>query len=182
MRVKWLIWNICMSLLLLAGCQKPVIHWNNDYHTTPDFWEEPRVFQMPADYSSDMWSRRVSFNKYDDWVVDDQEKVFSPNKAYWFQKGFNEQGTFQVVIYNEHRYVTIDTTSDDHYSKDVKWINEKLVYVRDWLGLKGGFDLIYDTEQEEILYFEQINSGGGPFVQWTNERNKRKNQELKTQD
>ena len=137
---------------------------------------------MPANYSSDMWSSRISFNKYDNWVMDDREKIYSPNEAYWFQKGLTKQGTFQVVIYNEHSYIAIDTTSEDHYVKDVKWINEKLVYVRDWLGTRGGFDLIYDTEQEEILYFEEINSGVGPFVQWTNERNNRKNQNLKTED
>ena len=173
---------ICVGLVCLAGCQKTESVWNNDYHTTPDFWETPRVFQIPADYPSDMWSSRISFNKHDDWVVGDREKVYSSNKAYWFQKGFSEQGTFQVVIYNEHRYITIDTISDDHYSKSVKWINEKLIYVRDWLGIRGGFDLIYDTEQEEILYFEQINSGVGPFVQWTNDRIKRQNQMQKTED
>ena len=171
---------VCMGLVSLSGCQKAVTNWNNDYHTTPDIWEEPRVFQMPADYLSDMWSSRISFNKHDDWVIGDWERIYSPNKAYWFQKGFNGQGTFQVVIYNERRYITIETASDDHYSKSVEWINEKLVYVRDWLGIRGGFDLIYDTEQEEILYFEEINSGVGPFVQWSNERNKKK--ESKPQD
>ncbi|MHC4552069.1 MAG: hypothetical protein ACYSUT_04780 [Planctomycetota bacterium] len=164
------------------SCDKKAPSQNHVFHTTPDCWEKPRTFQMTANYSSDMWKERISFGRHSDWVEDDREKIYSPNDAYWFQKGFTEEGTFQVVIYNEKHYITIDTTSDDHYSKDVKWINEKLVYVRDWCGKVGGLDLIYDVEKEEVLYFEQIDSGTIPFNQWANERNKITNQSLKTED
>lgn len=153
-----------MGLIYLAGCQKAVSE--HTFHTSPDRWEKPRVFQTSAEDSTCPFSNKVSVEKYDDIVLDDTEKIYSPNDAYWFQKRFSEKGTFQVVIFNEHRFIVIDTSGDDHYAKEVRWINEKLIYVRDWLGKVLGLDVIYDVEKEEILYFEMVHDGGLPFLQW----------------
>ena len=169
-----------MGLICLSGCQKTVSH--HEFHTPPGCWEEPRIFHTSKEYSGYPWDEKIKIEKYDEIDVDDAGKVYSPNEAYWFQKQFLENRTFQVVIFNEHRFIVIDTSSDDHYSKNVEWVNEKLVYIRDSVGRVLGFDMIYDVEKEETLYFEEVNDGVLPFVQWTNERNKRKNQNLKTED
>jgi len=171
---------VCMGLTCLSGCQRTVSE--RKWHTTPDLWEEPRIFQTSKEYSGYPWDGKINIEKYDEMDVDNIEKVYSPNKAYWFQKSFSNKGTFRVVIFNEHGFIVIDTSSDDHYSKNVEWVNEKIVYIRDWMGRVLGFDMIYDVEKEEILYFEEVNDGGLPFVQWTNERIKRNNHNLKTED
>ncbi|MDH4202594.1 MAG: hypothetical protein OEV87_06835 [Phycisphaerae bacterium] len=156
--------TVFICLVCLAGCQKAVLQ--HEFHRTPDRWEEPRIFQTSIEYSGYPWDEKIKIEKYDEIDVDDAGKIYSPNEAYWLQKQFSEKGTFQVVIFNEHRFIIIDTSSDDHYSKEVRWINEKLVYIRDWFGKVLGFDMIYDIEKEEVLYFEETNDGGLPFLQW----------------
>ena len=82
------------------------------------------------------------------------------------RRPFSKKGTFEVTIFNEHHYIIIDTSGDDHYLKKVEWVNEKLLYIRDWAGRIMAIDIIFDVEKEQILYIENANDGNMPFQQW----------------
>jgi len=162
---------IC-CLLVLSGCSGKTTtetvgsQWS--FHTTPDRWKEERVFHSPFDKR---WSERVVFTKIPSETIG-AEKVYSPNKAYWFSvTGANcatrSQCNAEVTIYNERDYLLqLKISEMKYYPPKVVWINEKLVHVRVWLGIRLGVDQIIDVEREQIIYQEMIHSGGIPFLQW----------------
>ena len=41
----------------------------------------------------------------------------------------------------------------------MKWVNEKLLFMRPWWGRILGTDLIYDVEAERIVYAETVTDG-----------------------
>ena len=51
-----------------------------------------------------------------------------------------------------------------------KKINEKLIFLRWWLGRIAGMDVIYDVETEKIIYFDKINDGSPFFYQMQKQR------------
>ena len=162
---------ICF-LLLLTGCsgkassERTNSEWS--FHTTPNKWEKPRIFHTPFDKR---WSDRIVVQRTPLTQVAN-EKVFSPNKAYWYsvtEPDFIKPGPhkLQMNIYNERDYlVRLEILDIGHYVRYTKWINEKLLYVRAWYGRIFGVDLIFDVEKEQIIHKENINDGGIPFMQW----------------
>ncbi len=96
---------ICF-LLLLTGCsskatsEKVSSVWPS--HTRPDKWQKPRVFHTNVDkrYSERVFVWRAPLTQIAD------EKMLSPNKAYWFsvtEPDAMKPGPYklQVDIYNE---------------------------------------------------------------------------------
>ena len=74
-------------------------------------------------------------------------------------------------VYNERDYL-IHIKLIEHsrqYIPQIKWINEKLIYVQLWWGRIVGAYFIFDVERESIIIKEMINDGQIPFQQW-NER------------
>ena len=167
---------ISLFLLLFAGCKDKNAsgnteeHWS--FHITPDKWEEPRIFQTPFD---EQWADKISIKKVSLQNIE-AEKIFSPNKAYWFS--VIEPNSIssairdaQINIYTERDYmISLQLLEINHYQIRTNWINEKIVYVRAWWGRVLGFDLLFDVESEKIIYKENVNDGGIPFMQWQQER------------
>ena len=100
------------------------------------------------------------------------EKVLSPNKAYWYVLTISDTtkpGPFSgtVHVYNERDYlIQIQLLDIKSGAVTAKWINEKLLYARTWLGRVKGFELIFDVETEKIIYHEMTNYGLIAFQQW----------------
>jgi len=168
---------VCL-LLLLTGCSARASSEATDsewtFHTTPNKWEKARIFHTPFD---ERWSDRIVVWRTPLRQVAD-EKVFSPNKAYWFSvTGVDcmtrAQCNAKVTIYNERDYLLqLKISEMKYYPPKVVWINEKLVHVRVWLGIRLGVDQIIDVEREKIIYQEMIHSGGIAFQQWQQSKTK----------
>jgi len=169
---------ITCCLLVIGGCSGKATRHDDDsrwhFHTTPDKWEDARVFHRPFDKS---WSERVVFTKIPIETIDAQ-KVYSPNKAYWFLvTGTNcatrSQCDAEVTIFNERDYLLqLKISEMKYYPPKVAWINEKLVHVPVWFGIRLGVDQIIDVEKEEIIYQEMIDSGVIAFQQWQRSKTK----------
>ena len=159
--------------LLMAGCcnnennPEKAPEWT--FHTTPDKWKEARIFQSPAEKP---WSQRVVLEKKQGQSAI-AEKIHSPNKAYWFCVSITDVTdstpcTGKVTIYNEREYLLELNILQMRCSwlPKAKWINEKLIYIRVWLGRVLAIDLIIDVEEETIIYKEMTHWGSIPFIQW----------------
>ncbi len=170
--MKRIILIICFISLIFAGCKDKNASVNTQeewsFHTTPDRWEEPRIFQTPFD---DHWADRINIEKIPLKEIQN-DKVFSPNKAYWFS--VIEPNSIssairdaQINIYNERDYLLcIKLLELNHYQITTNWVNEKIIYIRAWWGRVLGVNLIFDVESEKIIYKENVNDGGIPYSQW----------------
>jgi hypothetical protein len=171
--MKKIVLAISFVLLLLSGCKDKAASGNTEkewtFHTTPDKWEKPRLFQTPFD---EQWADRITIERVPLKNIE-AEKTFSPNKAYWFYEqkpDTMKPGPYELSldIYNERDYLIKLKIMEvyGNFITDAKWINEKIVYVRAWWGRVLGFDLLFDVESEKIIYKENVNDGGIPFMQW----------------
>jgi hypothetical protein len=75
---------------------------------------------------------------------------------------------FRADIYNDRDYLVRLTVSGiyGNYEPEIRWINEKLLYVRIWWGRIKGADLILDVEDQTVIHKEDIHWGIIPFQQW----------------
>lgn len=162
---------LCLAVVSCCSCSpsgSPVSTQHPLFHTTPDKWDQPRIFHTPFD---EHWADRIEIDTVPLAEIR-TEKVLSPNKAYWYvltisdtMKPGPHSGT--VHVYNERDYlIQIQLLDIKSGALTANWINEKLLYVRTWLGRVLGFDLLFDVEQEKIIYREMVNWGGIPFQQW----------------
>lgn len=169
--------RLCLAALILAACARP-----QGFHTTPDKWKEPRLFHRSMDATIDgkEYQDRVQLG-HSSVQVPLEGRVLSPNKAYWFHadnpgcEGLDgaRRRPRAIDIFTERpsllRLTLIDT--DCRYAGEVRWISEKLLFVRLWWGRVLGSDLILDVEQERVLYHEFVNDGGLAFIQWQGQAN-----------
>jgi hypothetical protein len=150
------------------------------WHTTPDKWEEPRVFhsEFNPDYDARIRISRSTLNtgsleKYG------QKESYSPNKSYWFvlfSPNTMQPGPWstEIFIFNERENV-VKIELLDHatqYVTTVKWINTKLLYIQFWWGRILGTYFIFDVEQEKVVVREMVHDGSIPFQQWQRNRQK----------
>ena len=169
--------RLCLAAVILAVCAH-----SQEFHTTPDKWKEPRPFHQPLDSSIDgkAYQARVKVGP-SSAQVPLEGRVLSANKAYWFYadnpgcEGLDgaRRRPRAIDIFTERpsllRLTLIDT--DCRYAGEVRWISEKLLFVRLWWGRVLGSDLILDVEQERVLYHELVNDGGLAFIQWQGQAN-----------
>lgn len=139
----------------------------NDYHTTPDKWENPRIYHSP--YLKN-YEKRISIIRASEQVHSGNK--LSPNKAYWFavvEPDTMKEGPWNTEIYidNEREY-QINITLIDHasYPIRIEWINEKLLYIQVWWGRILGSYFIYEVEKEAIITKEMVHAGQIPYQQW----------------
>lgn len=161
----------CMALLSCCSCRpssSPSQHERQLFHTTPDKWSEPRIFHTPFD---EQWADRMDIDTVPVGEVGG-EKMFSPNKAYWFVASMSDTTqpgphSGAVHIYNERDHL-IRIQLPDIKSGGLKanWINEKLLHMRVWLGRVLGIDAIFDVETEQFAYREMANWGEIAYQQW----------------
>jgi hypothetical protein len=142
------------------------------WHTTPDKWQEPRIFHTPLQST---FTNRIQVGR-NIVAITGSEHVVSPNRAYFFmllKPDTTAPGPWNTVIsINNERPGLLQVLIRDHaqYDPDIRWINEKLLYIRVWWGRVLGTDLILDVEKETITYEEMINDGQVPFQQWKEQR------------
>ena len=90
---------------------------------------------------------------------------FSPNKSYFFvAEGGRPNG--KITIYAEKDHLVQITFSELFGLSDIKWINEKLLFMRPWWGRIAATDIIYDVEKEKVIYSEFVRDGHIAYQQY----------------
>ncbi len=138
-----------------------------EWRSDPRIWKQSRLVHGEAkkDLSVDTFSH-IPLQDNDNTV----EKTLSPNAGYWFalvEKQKNRR-SYNLYVYNERDYL-IDIFLDDTYPNfsppKVRWINEKLLFIRYWYGRIVGVDSIFDVEKESFIYKEGFIDGQTEFIQ-----------------
>ncbi len=169
------LFTVVTSVVLLAG---HAAAQTRDWHTTPDKWKEPRVFHRPFD-PLDTAITKFEVQR-DSTQISTSDTVWSANRAYYFSSSHPHAVEWhspctRVLVYNERPYIIhMSFVDDPRYDPDVRWINEKLLYIEVWWGRVLGSAFIYDVEKEQIIYQEMVVDGLGAFQQWHEVRGIRK--------
>lgn len=120
----------------------------------PDCWSESRLIH--AKQNDALWEKNteVSITK----ESKPKPGVLSPNNSYFF---IVEDGrpNGKVTIYSEKEHLIQIKFTELFGLSDVKWINEKLIFMRPWWGRIQATDLIYDVENEKFIYAETVTDG-----------------------
>ncbi|MBD3268116.1 hypothetical protein GF373_15745 [bacterium] len=147
------------------------------FHTSPAKWEHPRKFQ--TDIEREKVKELIQINhvplKQTVQRLDLNKGLYSPNGGYWLlnnAKITNGTQAGQVYVFNERDYlIEFSFSYYANFGVKEKWINEKLIYLRIWRGRVKALDLIYNVEEETILYSEQTHDGKIPFKQFQGQQN-----------
>lgn len=123
---------------------------------SPDCWKEPRLIHSRVSADFDPWQKNTKINLIKRQTT--KAGMFSPNKGYFFIEE-NEQSKGKVTIYAEKDHAVEIEFSDLFGLSDVRWINEKLLFMRPWWGRIVGTDIIYDVEKEKVIYAETVTDG-----------------------
>ena len=164
---------ICFATLAVFA-QRSTKPW----HTSPDKWNEPRTFHSPFNEGID---ERISL-AHEKLSGIERSKTLSPNKAYWFSVDTAQAPSRQtngnrfpasaadasIYIFNERGRLTRITFRDyyPNFAPDVRWINEKLLYIEVWWGRVVGSSFIFDVEHEKFVHKETVHDGQIPFQQF----------------
>src|SRR5262245_35921699 len=137
---------ILLFPLICSAADKP--QWPG---LPPDCWKESRSYHGAL--GPDFWKANTKIS-----VVKKPKPapgIFSPNNGYFFVlEGWRPSA--KVTIYAEKDHLIEVTFSELFGLSDVRWINEKLLFMRPWWGRIQGTDLIYDVENEKVIYAEGI--------------------------
>ncbi|MGA1871406.1 MAG: hypothetical protein ACMUJM_22990 [bacterium] len=146
---------ILTILILLSTLPAPTLANPNWPGLPPDCWKESRIV-----HKIDSWQKLKENFKIERIKLDKAVKFtnISPNKGYSFKKeGFRPEVT--ISIYAEKDHLIVITISDVHGVSDINWINEKLLFIRIWWGRIAIDDVIFDVENELIVYTEPAVDG-----------------------
>lgn len=88
----------------------------------------------------------------------------SPNNAYLYLLA-RESPNFKITIYAEKDHLIEIIFADLPNLNEVRWINEKLLFMRPWWGRIVATDIIYDVEKEIVIYAEPVSPGQLSFTQ-----------------
>lgn len=125
-------------------------------------WKEPRNFHQPFDES---FSKRLTIEIVPLHKPSDQA-IYSPNKDYWFVQEAHEEGKDQFIISTTESGIRL-TLLDRYpnFDPEIRWINEKLLFIRVYWGRVMGSDYIFDVETGKIIYREMLHDGTPLFDQ-----------------
>ena len=87
----------------------------------------------------------------------------SPQGTRWFSQSdpdFTKNGPWSTtILVSDHGGSLLKLTFPDHGSGGVHsdWLNEKLLFMRVWLGRIVSLDLILDVDKATLVYSEEAN-------------------------
>jgi hypothetical protein len=139
-----------LSLAEPASADTP--HWPG---LPPDCWSESRIV-----HNIDNWKKIAQSFKIDTVKIDKPVRFenISPNKGYSYKReGFRPDVT--ISVYAEKDHLTVMRITDVFGVSDIKWINEKLLFIRIWWGRIAVDDVIFDVEKEAVIYTEPAVDG-----------------------
>lgn len=147
-----------LGACLMAGCVAPPgalaeqpTGWPG---SPPDCWQESRIYQTSDDEYD--WPSRT---KIEQIVATRPAAVtLSPNGAYYFSLSKDQPGQ-PLLVFAEKDHLVRISFKEPLAVNDVKWINEKLLYMRVWWGRIAATDLVFDVEQERMALAESTHEG-----------------------
>ncbi len=71
-----------------------------------------------------------------------------------------------VTIYAEKDHLIDITFKELLGMSDVRWVNEKLIFMRVWWGRIEATDILFDVETEKVLYVETVTDGAQAMRQY----------------
>jgi hypothetical protein len=135
--------------------------------TNPVCWKEPRLYHPRGTYGTNLEASanralhlaRVTARLAPPFTI-------SPNGAYAFRLSEDPNpgppsGSTRVslLVFKERRYL-LSVRADQVFSlQEPRWVNEKFIFFRLWLGRLGGVDVLLDVEHEKILHMEAVADG-----------------------
>lgn len=128
----------------------------------PDCWAEPRMVHSMQDLG-DLWQRNTRITTRQDGKP--SQGHVSPNKGYAFVVD-GSRPSARITIYAEKDHVVDIEFAELFGLSDVRWLNEKLVFMRPWWGRIAATDLIFDAEREKIVYAETLTDGTLAYRQY----------------
>lgn len=155
---SWVFWLLSC---VLAGCATPpksqVVQYGG---LPPDCWTQVRNYQTDGDDWN--WPSRT---KIEHIVATKPDLVtLSPNGTYYFAVSKSAPGQ-SVLIFSEKEDMVRISFSDAKGLTDVKWVNERLLYMRVWWGRVAATDLLFDVEKERVVHSESTHDGTNAMQQ-----------------
>lgn len=143
-----LIGVLLVTLLFAWSAEAAERNWPG---APPDCWTEERNIHG-GDFA-DIWKTNMAVKKLTGAIL--KPGVYSPNKGYYFVA---EDGrpNGAVTIFAEKSYLIRIEFSQLYGLSGVKWVNEKLLFMRPLWGRIAATDLIYDVEAEKVIYAESV--------------------------
>lgn len=129
----------------------------------PDCWEKTRLFH--GRFEPDLWRTKMKINTLKEPEPKPNPGTLSPNGGYFFILD-EEWPRARVTIYAEKDHMIDIKFSGLYGLSDIRWLNEKLLFMRPWWGRIQGTDIIYDVEREQIVYAENITDGNIAYRQF----------------
>ncbi len=121
----------------------------------PDCWSESRMVHSVQDLG-DLWQRNTKIRTRP--AAKPTVGQVSPNRGYVYVVEGSRPST-RITIYAEKDHVVDIDLVELFGLSDVRWLNEKLIFMRPWWGRIAATDLIFDVEQEKIIYAEAVTDG-----------------------
>ena len=151
---------LVLAIALAASSLLPAAE-HNWPGAPPDCWTEERI--VHSSEFTDLWKGNTAFKNLAGGKL--KPGVYSANKGYYFVA---EDGrpNGAVTIFAEKNYLIRIEFSELFGLSDVKWINEKLLFMRPWWGRIAATDLIYDVEAERMIYAEGVTDAYLAFQQY----------------
>ena len=128
----------------------------------PDCWTEPRAVHSVHDLG-DLWKANTKITRRQ--ADKPGAGQISPNKGYVFAVE-GSRPSARVTIYAEKDYLVDVDFREIVGLSDVRWISEKLIFMRTWWGRIAAADLIFDVEREEFIYAEAVTDGHLAYQQY----------------
>ena len=127
----------------------------------PDCWKEER--NVHGGDFADIWKANTVVRQLKDTKL--KAGTYSPNNGYFFVA---EDGrpSGAVTIFAEKAYLVRIEFTQLFGLSEVKWISEKLLFMRPWWGRIAATDLIYDVEAERFIYAESVTDAYLAFQQF----------------
>lgn len=128
----------------------------------PDCWTAPRAVHSMSDLG-DLWKKNTRITTRPGGKPPAGQ--VSPNGGYVFVvEGGRPSGRVTIHAEKDHlvdiRFVELFGLSD------VRWVNEKLIFMRPWWSRRVATDLLFDVEREEVIYTESVTDGSLAYRQY----------------
>jgi hypothetical protein len=147
-----------LGTCMMAACAAPpkplAEHRSGWPGLPPDCWTESRIYQT----SDDEYDWRSQTKMEHVAATKPAAVTLSPNRSYYFSLWKDQPGQ-PLLVFAEKDYSVRISFKEPLAVNDVKWINEKLLYMRVWWGRIAATDLVFDVEQERMVVTESTHEG-----------------------
>lgn len=137
-------------LLLSASATAAEKNWPG---LPPDCWKESRYVHGQGDWE---WKTNIKVSQAR--AERFKNGILSPNGGYSFlSEGGRPDG--KVTIDAEKDHLIVIEFKELFGLAEIRWVNEKLIFMRPWWGRIAATDLIFDVEAEKFVWAESLVDG-----------------------